>query len=76
MNSSSPGIATSWETPTKPTCPPARVEWIACIIASCVPTASMTECAPSPSVSSLTRATPASPRSSTMSVAPNSRASA
>ena len=49
---------------------------MACIIASWVPTASMTECAPSPSVSSLTCATPSSPRSSTMSVAPNSRASA
>ena len=36
----------------------------------------MTEWAPSPPVSSLTCATPSSPRSSTMSVAPNSRASA
>jgi hypothetical protein len=44
-------------------------------MASCVPTASMKLCAPSPSVSYLTLATPASPRSSTMSVAPNSRAS-
>ena len=52
------------------------MEWIACIIASWVPTASMTEWAPSPPVSSLTLATPSSPRSSTMSVAPNSRASA
>jgi hypothetical protein len=46
-----------------------------CIIASCVPTASITECAPSPSVMSLMRATPSSPRSVTMSVAPNSKAS-
>ena len=42
-------------------------------MASCVPTASITEWAPSPPVSSLTVATPSSPRSSTMSVAPNSR---
>src|SRR6266511_3941712 len=42
---------------------------------SWVPTASITECAPSPLVSSLILATPSSPRSSTMSVAPNSRAS-
>src|SRR4051812_8456787 len=69
-----PGTATSWVTPTKPTCPPGRVAWSACIIDSCVPTASTTEWAPSPSVSSLIRSTPASPRSSTMSVAPNSRA--
>ena len=45
-------------------------------MASWVPTASMTQWAPRPLVSSLTFATPASPRSSTMSVAPNSRASA
>jgi hypothetical protein len=31
---------------------------------------SMTECAPSPSVSALIRATPSSPRSVTMSIAP------
>ena len=43
---------------------------IACIVDSCVPTASITECAPSPLVSSLILATPSSPRSSTMSVAP------
>ena len=48
---------------------------IACIIDSCVPTHSSTESAPTPSVSSLMRATPSSPRSVTMSVAPNSRAS-
>src|SRR5215203_3301979 len=48
---------------------------MACIIDSCVPTASMTECAPSPPVSSLIRAAPSSPRSATMSVAPNSWAS-
>src|ERR671916_694888 len=48
---------------------------MACIIDSCVPTASTTECAPSPSVMSLIRATPSSPRSVTMSVAPNSSAS-
>src|SRR3954466_10722527 len=48
---------------------------IACIIDSWVPTASMTECAPRPLVSSLTSATPSSPRVVTMSVAPNSRAS-
>ena len=53
-----------------------RVARMACIIDSCVPTASMTLCAPSPPVSSLIFATPSSPRSSTMSVAPNSRASA
>src|SRR5215217_3330254 len=46
-----------------------------CIIDSCVPTASTTECAPRPSVSSLIRAAPSSPRSVTISVAPNSRAS-
>src|SRR4029453_9434376 len=40
-----------------------------------VPTPSMTESAPSPPVSSLILATPSSPRSSTMSVAPYSRAS-
>src|SRR3982074_205081 len=48
---------------------------MACVIASCVPTASTTECAPSPFVRSLILATPSSPRSSTMSVAPYSRAS-
>src|SRR3954466_11730463 len=48
---------------------------MACIIDSCVPTASTTECAPSPPVSSLIRAAPSSPRSVTISVAPNSRAS-
>ena len=47
-----------------------------CIIDSWVPTASTTECALSPSVSFLTFAIPASPRFSTMSVAPNSRANA
>ena len=36
---------------------------MACIIDSWVPTASITECAPSPSVSSLIAATPSSPRS-------------
>src|SRR5207249_5985576 len=41
----------------------------------CVPTHSSTESAPIPFVSSLMRATPSSPRSVTMSVAPNSRAS-
>src|SRR6266540_220017 len=56
-------------------CPPGRVERMACIIDSWVPTASITEWAPSPSVRSLILATPSSPRSSTMSVAPNSRAS-
>src|SRR5215217_3785229 len=48
---------------------------MACRIDSLVPTPSMTECAPSPPVSSLTRATPASPRSLTISVAPYSTAS-
>src|SRR5215208_3138528 len=48
---------------------------MACIIDSCVPTASTTECAPSPPVSSLIRAAPSSPRSLTISLAPNSRAS-
>src|SRR5918995_227279 len=48
---------------------------MACSIDSWVPTPSMTECAPSPLVSSLIRATPSSPRSSTISVAPYSRAS-
>src|SRR6478672_5453581 len=56
-------------------CPPGRVEWMACIIDSWVPTASITECAPRPSVSSLILATPSSPRSVTTSVAPKSRAS-
>src|SRR4051794_23378956 len=45
---------------------------MACIIDSWVPTASSTECAPSPSVRSLIFCTPSSPRSLTMSVAPNS----
>ena len=63
----------SWETPTQPTWPPGRVEPMACIIDSWVPTASMTECAPSPSAAPSMRATPSSPRSSTMSVAPDSR---
>src|SRR4051794_6375988 len=49
---------------------------MACIIDSWVPTASITECAPSPFVSSLTSATPSSPRVVTTSVAPYSRASA
>lgn len=40
-----------------------------------VPWASTTECTPSPSVSSLILATPSSPRTVTMSVAPNSSAS-
>ena len=48
---------------------------IACIIDSRVPTHSSTESAPIPLVMSLMRATPSSPRSATMSVAPNSRAS-
>src|SRR6516165_4631700 len=48
---------------------------MACIIDCCVPTHSSTESAPTPLVSSMTRATPSSPRSETMSVAPNSRAS-
>jgi hypothetical protein len=51
------------------------VERIACIIDSCVPTHSSTASAPIPFVSSLMRATASSPRSVTMSVAPNSRAS-
>jgi len=55
--------------------PPGRVTRRACIIDSWVPTASMTECAPSPLVRSLMRATPSFPRSVTMSVAPNSNAS-
>jgi hypothetical protein len=46
---------------------------MACIIDSWVPTASITECAPNPLVSSLILATPSSPRSVTISVAPNSR---
>src|SRR5664280_1112822 len=49
---------------------------MACIIDSWVPTASMTECAPSPLVSSLISATPSSPREVMMSVAPNCRARA
>ena len=48
---------------------------MACIIDSWVPTASITECAPKPSVRSLIAATPSAPRSVTMSVAPNSSAS-
>jgi hypothetical protein len=52
--------------------PPSRAERMACIIDSWVPTASITECAPSRLVSSLILATPSSPRSSTISVAPNS----
>src|SRR5829696_684722 len=48
---------------------------MACIMASCVPTASTTECAPRPSVMSLILAAPSSPRSVTISVAPNSSAS-
>src|SRR6516225_3030471 len=74
-NSSSPGSWTSWATPTYPTWPPGRVERMACIIDSWVPTASITEWAPYPPVISLTRETPSSPRSVTMSVAPNSSAS-
>ena len=70
-----PSSSTPCGTPTKPTDPPGRVARIACIIASCVPTHSRTESAPTPFVSSLMRATPSSPRSVTMSVAPNSRAS-
>ena len=74
-NKSATGSATSWKTPTYPRWPPGRVERIACINDSWVPTASTTLCAPNPPVNSLTLATPSSPRSSTMSVAPNSRAS-
>src|SRR5947208_13164027 len=48
---------------------------MACIIDSWVPTYSSTESAPIPLVSSFIRATPSAPRSVTMSVAPNSRAS-
>src|SRR3954466_10682524 len=48
---------------------------MACIIDSCVPTASMTECAPRPLVRSLSFATPPSPRSVMTSVAPKSPAS-
>src|SRR5688572_8817067 len=48
---------------------------MACIIDSCVPTHSRTESAPTPFVSCLMRSTPSSPRSVTVSVAPNSRAS-
>src|SRR3954464_15931919 len=48
---------------------------MACIIDSCVPTASMTECAPRPMVRSLSFATPPSPRSVMTSVAPKSLAS-
>ena len=48
---------------------------MACSMDSWVPTASMTEWAPRPLVRSLIRATPSSPRSSTMSVAPKSSAS-
>src|SRR5207244_4819399 len=47
----------------------------ACCIDSWVPTHSSTASAPMPSVNSLMRSTPSSPRSVTMSVAPNSRAS-
>src|SRR5437763_17022050 len=46
-----------------------------CIIDSCVPTHSSTESAPMPFVRSLIRVMPSSPRSVTISVAPNSRAS-
>ena len=49
---------------------------MACSMDCWVPTASTTLCAPSPLVRSFTRETPSSPRSSTMSVAPNSLASA
>ena len=47
---------------------------MACSMDSAVPTASQTASAPTPSVSSITLATPSSPRSVTMSLAPNSRA--
>src|SRR5436309_8584411 len=46
-----------------------------CAADSCVPTHSSTESAPIPLVNSLIRSTPSSPRSVTISVAPNSRAS-
>ena len=63
-------------TPTNPTCPPGRAERNAWSIDSLVPTHSSTTSGPMPSNSSLSRATPSSPRSGTTSVAPNERASA
>ena len=54
--------------------PAGRVEAVACIIDSWVPTASMTQCASSPSVRSLIAARPASPRAGTMLGAPYSTA--
>lgn len=75
-NSSWAGGSTSCGTPTQPTIPPGRTARTACSIDSAVPTASQTASAPTPAVSSRTFATPSSPRSTTMSVAPNFRASA
>ena len=68
------GSSTPCGTPTKPTIAPGRAQAIAWFMASPLPTHSSTASAPTPAVSSLMRATPSSPRSSTMSVAPNRRA--
>ncbi len=66
-----PFISTPCGTPTNSTDPPGRVELIACVIASCVPTHSNAASASMPLVISIIQATPLSPRSDTMSVAPN-----
>ena len=63
-------------TPTQPTIPPGRADRSAWSTDSSVPTHSRTASAPIPLVSSLTASTPSSPRPATMSVAPNSLASA
>ena len=66
------GIESSCGTPTRPTAPPTRTISIAVTVDSSCPTHSSTEWAPRPSVSSFTRSTASSPRSLTISVAPNS----
>ena len=54
---------------------PGRAHWMACVIDSFVPTHSSTASAPTPLVSCFIRATPSSPRSEMMCVAPYSSAS-
>ena len=70
------GTSTSWGTPTTPTVEPGRAIDNAVVIDWAVPTHSIAESTPIPSVSSSTRAVASSPRASMMSVAPNVRASA